>query len=301
MKRITVLTPTYNRQEYLERLYKSLTMQTSKDFEWLIIDDGSTDNTETVITKFIKEDVIKIKYFKKENGGKHTALNFAYDILNTRLTFIVDSDDYLVPEAIEKIIYYDKKYEEKDLCAFVFQKGKSKTESIAKSFGNKEQIGTYANFIINQNRFSGDKAEVFITEELVKYKFPEFKNEKFVSEACIWAKVCSDKNMLFINEIIYICEYLEGGLTDSKYKLIFENPYAGRYYAEEFIKSKYSLKVRIKSSIRYNAFKILIGKTNKRETNKKYIINYFTILPAYLLVLIWNSNKKHIKGKYENK
>jgi len=100
---ITILTPTYNRKHTLRRAYDSLINQTNKDFEWLVIDDGSKDDTKELIDEFISENKITIKYFFKENGGKHTALNFGTNKAKGELVLILDSDDYLSNDAIELV------------------------------------------------------------------------------------------------------------------------------------------------------------------------------------------------------
>jgi glycosyltransferase involved in cell wall biosynthesis len=101
---ITIFTPTYNRRQLIERLYQSLLSQTQKNFEWLVIDDGSTDNTENYFTDLLaKQQPFPIRYIKQENGGKHRAINKGVQNANGELFFIVDSDDYLTENAIEKI------------------------------------------------------------------------------------------------------------------------------------------------------------------------------------------------------
>lgn len=97
---VTILTPSYNRAHTLNRLYESLEKQSKKDFEWLIVDDGSTDGTRDLVDKIKKDATITIKYIYKNNGGKHTAINEGVKIIETPLTFIVDSDDYLTEDAI---------------------------------------------------------------------------------------------------------------------------------------------------------------------------------------------------------
>ena len=110
MSNITVLTPTYNRGELLKKLYNSLCKQKCKDFEWLIVDDGSIDDTYACVEQIKKIADFPISYYKKENGGKHTALNYAYQFIKNPLTFIVDSDDFLTPDAISCIEEVYKKY-----------------------------------------------------------------------------------------------------------------------------------------------------------------------------------------------
>ena len=105
MPTLTVFTPLYNRKDTLKRTYESLCRQTCKDFEWLIIDDGSTDNPYKEIEEWIRRDNgFKIRYIYKENGGMHTAHNTAYENINTELNTCIDSDDYMPDDAVEKIL-----------------------------------------------------------------------------------------------------------------------------------------------------------------------------------------------------
>lgn len=105
MATLTVFTPLYNRINTLKRTYESLKRQTSKDFVWLIIDDGSTDNPYEIIKEWIKiNNGFEIKYVYKENGGMHTAHNTAYENIDTELNVCVDSDDYMPDNAVQLII-----------------------------------------------------------------------------------------------------------------------------------------------------------------------------------------------------
>ena len=110
MEKITVITPTYNRGDMLERLYRSLLGQTAKDFCWLVVDDGSGDGTEALVKRWSEENKIKICYQKQKNGGKHRALNAGIRRIESPLTFIVDSDDYLPEDSIRIILEYHNKF-----------------------------------------------------------------------------------------------------------------------------------------------------------------------------------------------
>ena len=121
VKTLTILTPTYNREKNLSILYESLKKQACQDFCWLLIDDGSQDNTETLAQGWLQEREISMEFLKKENGGKHTALNLGLDRIETELTFIVDSDDWLPENAVEIILRYHEKYREvQGLCGYSF-------------------------------------------------------------------------------------------------------------------------------------------------------------------------------------
>ena len=180
--KVTICTPTFNRANCLEKLYLSLINQTNKDFEWIIVDDGSNDNTSSLVSEWLKNKKIDIRYFYKENGGKHTALNVGVEKSLGDYFIIVDSDDYLTNNAVEMII---SKFSDlpSDYAGVAF----------LKIFSNGSNVGTTFNsdFVdctsLRRNKYNitGDKAEVFFTNVLKKYPFPEFLNEKFLTEAVV--------------------------------------------------------------------------------------------------------------------
>ena len=233
---VTVFTPTYNRAYMLHNLYDSLKRQTRYDFEWLIVDDGSTDNTEEVVAKWLKEKLpFPVRYYKKENGGKHRAINFALTRANGELFFIVDSDDYLSDTAIETIVH---------IYGTLPLNSVTKYAGIAgcKGYYNGEMIGSSfkGEFLdclsVNREKFgiSGDKAEIFITSVLREYPFPEFEGENFVTEAVVWDKMSLDGYYLrYFNDVIYLCEYLEDGLTRQGLELYYKNPQGYGYYLRQ--------------------------------------------------------------------
>lgn len=176
---ITVFTPTYNRAYILQSLYQSLQKQTSRDFEWLIVDDGSTDNSRILIENWIKEDIIRIRYLYQNNGGKHRAINYGAKEAHGELFFIVDSDDSLSENAIERIENYYKGIKDNPLFAGVYG---------LRCFPNGSRIGGECDFkILDCNsldfrykyKIKGDMAEVLRTEVIRQYPFPEFDGEKF--------------------------------------------------------------------------------------------------------------------------
>lgn len=254
--KITVLTPTYNRAHTLPVLYKSLLEQTSNDFEWLVVDDGSVDNTESLILGYIAEGKIDVRYIKQENGGKHRALNRGIAAIDSVLTIIVDSDDYLSDDAIETILKYYEKYEENEMIAgFSFLKAYSSTRSvIGDNYPQEEFEDNYIECRIKKD-VKGDKAEVFYTDILKKYNFTEFENEKFLSEDVVWIEMAKSYDMVYINKPIYFCEYLEGGLSKSDKKIKFNSPLGSMYRGKQLMYEKMNVSTRIKGAIIYNCYK----------------------------------------------
>ncbi len=223
---ITVLTPTYNRAHTLTRLYNSLKSQNNNNFEWLIIDDGSSDNTKQLVQKWINEkNSFNIIYFKKENGGKHTAINKGIEIAKGKLTLIVDSDDYLTNDAIEKIIEKEKtiKNISEKFAGIAFCKGFSENNIVGTTFKGEFVDATS----IERKKYNilGDKAEVFYTSVLKENKFPEFEGEKFMTEALVWNRIAKKGYKIrWFQDIIYICEYRDDGLTKLGYTKFKESP-----------------------------------------------------------------------------
>lgn len=225
--KITVFTPTFNRGYIIENLYKSLQRQSYKNFQWIVIDDGSEDDTEKLFEKWTNEDnLFDITYKKVKNGGKHRAINRAIEIAEGELFFIVDSDDYLTDYALEKVIKWEATIKNKNEFAGVAGvKGYSINSRVGNTF--KGEYIDATSLERNKNNITGDKAEVFYLDILKKYKFPEFEGEKFVTEKVVWNQIAYDGYKIrWFNEIIYICDYLEDGLTKSMSRIELENPKA---------------------------------------------------------------------------
>lgn len=223
--KITVFTPTFNRGYIIENLYKSLQRQSYKNFQWIVIDDGSKDDTEKLFEKWTNEDnLFDITYKKVKNGGKHRAINRAIEIAEGELFFIVDSDDYLTDHALEKVIKWEETIKNKNEFAGVAGvRGYSINSRIGNTF--KGEYIDATSLERNKNNITGDKAEVFYLDILKKYKFPEFEGEKFVTEKVVWNQIAYDGYKIrWFNEIIYICDYLEDGLTKSMSRIELENP-----------------------------------------------------------------------------
>ena len=236
---ITVCTPTFNRANLLEKLYVSLKKQNFKSFEWLIVDDGSSDNTEEVVNNFIREDLINIRYIKKKNGGKHTALNVGIDKAQGELFWIVDSDDYIVEDALKYIWNKWNEIENKNEFAGLSGLRGYTDGSIIGTKGDNEYIDTDALSYRYKYRILGDKAEVYRTDILRKFKFPEFKGERYVTEAVVWNRIANENLKLrFFNKVTYICEYLEGGLTNTSDKNIMESWKGTTLYYKELLSYK---------------------------------------------------------------
>lgn len=237
--RITVFTPTYNRGYLIENLYRSLQRQTFHDFEWVVVDDGSTDDTEERFASFAKEEnAFPIRYIKTVNGGKHRAINVGTQLAQGELFYIVDSDDYLPDDALQIIDEVERTIPEEEKDTFGGVCG-------IKGFGNDKAIGSsFEGEFLDitmleraKNGISGDKAEAFYTALLRKYPFPEYEGEKFVTECVVWDKIAFDGYRLrFFNKTVMICEYRPDGLSAQGEKLFFRNPKGWGLYLHQCAK-----------------------------------------------------------------
>ncbi len=236
--RITVFTPAYNRGYIIENLYHSLQRQTYRNFEWLVVDDGSQDDTgERFQRMTADENDFPIRYIRQENGGKHRAINAGVTEARGELFLIVDSDDYLTDDALEELDKVEKSIpvEEKDrfggVCGL---RAYDKNRIIGTTFPGDTLDIT----MLQRNAYgiSGDKAETFYTQILRRYPFPEFPGEKFLTECVVWDKIAADGFKLrFYNHNTIICNYLEDGLTKNLDQMILRNPRGYALYLQQSV------------------------------------------------------------------
>lgn len=227
---VTIFTPTYNRANTLPRLYESLRNQTCSDFEWLVINDGSSDNTDELFDVWCKEEnEFSILYHKVPNGGKNRAVNKGGQLARGKYFFIVDSDDLLISDAVEFVIKAfstlpidDESYIGiSSIKADLYGNKLRGDNLIDKSVGyidcNNLERETY--------NLQADMAEVFYTDKLKQYPFPVWEGEKFTPEAVVWDRLALDGYKLrWFDEVVYLCEYQQGGLSDSSWRLLRDNP-----------------------------------------------------------------------------
>lgn len=251
---ITIFTPTYNRAYIIGKLYRSLCRQTSDDFEWLIVDDGSTDDTETLIQTFIHEAKIRVTYIRQPNGGKHRAINRGVREARGELFFIVDSDDYLTDDAVAVIkeayapIRSDETFCGVCGCRY-YPNGKRVGGDLSFDYLDCSALDFRLKY-----KISGDMAEVVRTEVMRLYPFPEFEGETFCPEALVWFRMAERYKMRYVNKPLYICEYLPDGLTSKIVKIRRDSPLASMsYYAEQASRS-IPWKQKIKAGINFWRF-----------------------------------------------
>lgn len=227
MKRITVFTPTYNRAYTLHQLYESLRRQNNFDFEWLIIDDGSTDNTEELVKQWIdKTDEFKIRYYKTANGGKPRAINKALELIETPYIFIMDSDDYLTDDALEFLsIRIPELEESKELVGLGVMLGKNNNQTIGKPLFKNRTFIDASNLERKKYGLDIDCKELYKAEILKKYPFEVWEGETFSPEEIVLNEMAlQGYKVRWYNKVGVISEYLKDGLTVNAFGLIQKNP-----------------------------------------------------------------------------
>ncbi|PFB95602.1 glycosyl transferase family 2 [Bacillus cereus] len=253
MEMLTIFTPTYNRGYLIQQCYESLCRQSNKNFVWLIVDDGSTDNTEQIIDSFIKEEKIKIIYFKQLNSGKQVAHNTGVLMCKTGIFVCLDSDDYLSDDAVQ-LIYdmWDKVENDRGLAGIVALKGKNFNEVVGTQMPDNIEKSSIFD-LYDKHKFKGDAMLVFKTEILKKYLFPVFEGEKFITEAVVYDQISQKYEMKLLNRVLYFCEYLDDGYSKNIQLVHQKNPKGYMFFLAERIKNAKDLKSKYKAVAYYIA------------------------------------------------
>ncbi len=251
---ITVFTPTYNRRDTLKRLYESLVRQGDAELTWLVIDDGSTDNTKDIIDGFKKEKKIKIIYIYKENGGKMSAVNLAHEKCQTEYMITIDSDDMMadnfIKQAKDDLLMIDKVDE---IAGIVYLTARqSKHDEIVGT--RLPDDGTICKFYELYRKYycTGDKCAIWKTKVLKKYAFPIIEGERFVPDAYLMNQISKKYDIMTMNRIGTIIEYREDGYSDDYFNLVKKNPKGTRLYYRELYgieKSLYNIYAYVLFSI----------------------------------------------------
>lgn len=268
---ITVFTPAYNRAHTLPRTYESLKKQGNKNFIWLIVDDGSTDNTKELVDKWISEEKeFTIQYIYKDNGGMHTAHNVAYQNITTELNVCIDSDDCLDENAIDKILTFWNKNKSDKYAGIVGLDSDLNGNLIGKDFDNLKET-TLSGYYANGGK--GDKKLVYRTDVINKYpEYPVFEGEKYVGLNYKYLLIDQDYKLLVLNEVLCNVEYQEDGSSNSMWKQYYRNPKGFAFLRKFYMQYNTSLKRNIMDCIHYvSSSKLAKNKHYIKESPKKLL------------------------------
>lgn len=252
---ITILTPAYNRGHLLGKLYQSLVKQDFEDFEWVIVDDGSSDSTTNIVGKFIQDKKIIISYIKQSNGGKHRALNRGVIESKGELILIVDSDDSLPKNSLSVINRYYLEIKDNPLIGGVCGLMAHHDGTIIGERNALSPMDISSIEMRYKYAFTGDVCEVFKAEVLRDFPFPEIENEKFCPEDLVLNRIAKKFKLLFINDVIYYRDYLDGGLTSKIVKIRMQSPIASMMCYAELLQNDIPYIYKLKAAINYWRFR----------------------------------------------
>lgn len=271
---LTIFTPTYNRAFILPKLFESLSKQKYFNFRWLIVDDGSTDNTEELITAYKNKAAFDITYYKQENQGKHIAINKALDLIDTEYFLTIDSDDILADNVIETIISFLEKINNSIVClAFPRKDISTQKLQISNNLPADTVESTPYKLYLDYN-ITGEFSLVFKTSIHKEYKYPQFEDEKYIKESVVYNRIFTNHSILYINKVIVEGDYLNDGLSNNYKKLLINNPHGSSLSHKEKMNNKsYRFSDRINEALSFWDYESIynrsfFGKINQIQSNK---------------------------------
>jgi len=262
MKKLTVFTPTFNRAYCLHQVYESLCRQPNRNFIWLIIDDGSTDNTKETVQKWVDEKVIEIIYLYQENGGMHSTYNTAYENCTTELIICIDSDDYMAENAVEKILSFWDNYGSSKFSGLVGLDADFDENIIGKEFPEGLSSSTLED-LYEIHQIPGDKKLVYRTEIVKKYPpYPSFAGENFVPHGSLFIQIDQDYELLLLNEVLVNVEYQQDGSTRNMFRQYRRHPQGWEFGRLTAINHTKYFKNRFRNMIHLVSTRIQLKKFN---------------------------------------
>ena len=296
MNDVVILTSSYNRANTLPRLYESLIKQTDSSFMWMIVDDGSSDNTNKVVETMKKEKLININYIYQKNGGKARALNRGFSQCNnTKIYVIVDSDDYLLPNAISTVRDYLVRYgSDPKIGAFFFHYNTTDGKILQPSGKIIESDHVLTPYEYNRSFGKHDGCICYLKKVTEKYKYPEFEGEKYVGPTVLQMEMSDEFNIVYSPEVIGVAEYQVDGLTQSGRQLRLKNPMGMLYYSKLMMSPKAGIVTRIKYAISIWPYAKIAKKSYfdiLKLVNRPFLLA-ISFIPGQFLYFKWKRSQK---------
>lgn len=259
---LTIFTPTFNRAYTLHLCYESLKRQTSKDFIWLIIDDGSTDNTKEIVDSWVHENILSIRYHYQVNQGMHGAHNTAYEIIDTELNVCIDSDDFMPDEAVEKILTFWAEKGSDEFAGMVGLDASPKGEIIGTEMPITIKESTLTD-LYGKYKVKGDKKIVYRSELTKKTPpYPIFEGEKYGPLSYKYMMIDQIHPLLLLNEVLCYVEYLPDGSSMNMINQYKKNPKGFSFFRIVAMKYAPSYKRRFIENVHYVSSSLLMKNKN---------------------------------------
>lgn len=275
-KTLTIFTPAYNRAYTLHLGYEALCRQTCQDFEWLIIDDGSTDNTRELVEGWIAENKISIRYHYQENQGMHGAHNTAYRLITTELNTCIDSDDYMPDDAVEKILTFWRKYGSDQVAGIIGLDADFDGNLIGTPFKENNVPIRLSHFYNHGGK--GDKKYVYRSDIICKYpEYPIFKGEKYVSLGYKYELIEQDYPVLTLNEVLVNVEYRPDGSSLNMFRQYIRNPQGFAFIRKSSMQLAPTAKRRFMEAIHYVSSSLILRNRHFIQESPKKILTLCAI------------------------
>ena len=295
--KISILTPAYNRGDKLNKLYTSLLVNNNSnvEIEWLVMDDGSTDKTRYIVTNFIKQNIIDIKYYYQENAGKMAALNNLVKYATGDVIIECDSDDYFTVGAFDTIAKYEDKLTD-EIYALVFLKYDQNGNNMGNNFPKNLYRSDMFSLYFREN-ITGEKALVFNSNIRKRFGYKLEADEKFVTESRMYHQMDLEYDVICINEPIMICEYQKDGYSKNIQKVFKENPLGYYEYFKEILEmdlTGVTLKKKLYIYKHYILFSVLAERNHA-------IRNVTGVLNKIIVAIMWIPGAIKTKAMFKEK
>lgn len=294
MALLTVFTPAYNRAHTLPRTYESLCVQDCKDFIWLIIDDGSTDNTAELVKSWQSNDNgFEIQYIYKENGGMHTAHNMAYENIHTELNVCIDSDDKLALGAVGKIAAIWEKVRDAGYAGIVALDADFDGKIIGKGFPDDMTDTTLGGYYASGG--SGDKKLIYRTDVINSVPpYPVFSGEKYVGLVYKYTLVDQKYKLYVLNEVVCNVEYQADGSTGTMWNQYLKNPKGFAFLRKVAMQYPTSKKRLIQDCIHYCSSNQIAQNSRYIQESPQKLLTFFCVPFGWILTMVIRKKAKEI-------
>lgn len=295
MKPLTIFTPTFNRAHLLPRLYDSLKNQTNLDFVWMIINDGSSDNTDGVVQGFIEENVVEIHYIKQKNQGMHGAHNTAYKNCKTVINTCIDDDDTITANAVELILDKWNSIDQKKYSGIIALDAYFDGKLIGTPFTTEST--TLENFYLKGGR--GDKKLIYRTEVMNQYpEYPIFEGEKYVGLGYKYLLADQDYELATLNEVVCLVDYQPEGSSNNMWRQYYKNPKGFAFIRKEQMKISKSPKRIAMDAAHYVAHSFRSKNWNFISESPQKVLTILAIPFGFALYLYTLYQNKKQGGLY---
>ena len=283
---LTIFTPAYNRAHTIGRTYESLCRQTCKDFEWLVIDDGSTDNTRQLVEGWIAENRIPIRYIYQENQGMHGAHNTAYRNIQTELNTCIDSDDWMPDDAVEKIVSFWKEHGSEQYAGIVGLDATEDGKVIGAKFPDDLSVTTLRGYY-EERGGSGDKKLVYRTDVICNVpEYPLFDGERYVGLVYKYHLIDVQYPLLTSNDVYVIVDYQDDGSSRGMWRQYWNNPKGFAFLRKFDMQQTHSWKRKVMDNIHYVSHSIRCRNGHFLQESPMKAMTLVSLFPGILLFVI---------------